>query len=105
MTQDQPTHLLPHSEPVSTTLQRIIQDLLNESAWYTPRFAAPSDISYEDRIAAKALKDYADRLRKHPALHDMPSTQPFHLDPERDDWCEHDEIESQCTLPHAEEQA
>lgn len=31
--------------------------------------------------------------------------QPFYLDPERDDWCEHDEIESQCKLPHAEKKA
>jgi hypothetical protein len=56
-------------EPVSTTLQRVINDLHSEAGFLNPQdIANPEDISRKDKVKAYTLIEYADRLRKHPAL-------------------------------------
>jgi len=57
-------------EPVAHTLRRVIQDLESEAMFRDPMpmIGAYSERSADDVTAARALSEYADRLRKHPAL-------------------------------------
>jgi hypothetical protein len=57
-------------EPVATTLRRIIADLETEAMFRDPMpmIGAYAERSVDDVISARALSEYAERLRKHPAL-------------------------------------
>jgi len=64
-----PDRGVPAVEPVAATLQRVINDLLDGAVFHAPEgIADPNEISHDNRVAAKALREYADRLAKHPAL-------------------------------------
>lgn len=56
-------------EPLATTLQRVIQDLLDEATFRAPvGLADPNEISHDDHVAAQTLREYAKRLQRHPAI-------------------------------------
>jgi hypothetical protein len=67
------TGVLGPPEPPATTIRRIIRDLEAEALRRDP--ARHLGQSVDDIVGARVLREYAERLRKHPAIVERATTE------------------------------
>lgn len=70
----------PTDVATGRVLLSVVDDLMSEAVFRDPSgLCDPNEVSYEDRVSAAALREYAERLRNHPAaraaLNDIHSRQ------------------------------